>query len=414
MRALMAGLVGIAAAVGMSCGPERDAGVREATVNETTVNETAVSETAGETAPETSNAAGWVEEDVEFAFGVEMLHGVVTRPTDDASHPAVVLVAGSGGAPGDPEGVLTPWFIDHSHRLALEGFAVLRYDPPGVGQSTGRRGLPSLEVRTAETAAAVSYLRTSPVVDADRVGLLGVSQGGWVIAMVAAQYPDEVAFVISVVGSGQSVAEQQVYGIQAQSAAAGLSDDDVTKAVLFGRLLIDWQLTEPMFHDVNVADADALGAGPWTNLMAIVYDVGETDPVEALGAGIRIMESVQDEPWAEALYLRDLYIPQFESIPADITPEQLAVVQAAVSETLTLDPSDALTELRAPVLAFFGADDVVVDSRTSAERYRQYLADAGNDDVTIVVLPDVGHGITIATPGYWNTLSDWLVTRFIG
>ena len=276
----------------MSCGVGQDAGVRDTAVTETAVNETTV-----EATPATSVAAGWVEEDVEFAFGIEMLRGVLTRPVHEATHPAVVLVAGSRGAPGDPEGVLTPWFIDHRHRLALAGFAVLRYDPPGVGQSTGQRGVPSLEVRAAETAAAVSYLRTSPVVDADRVGLLGVSQGGWVIAMVAAQYPNEVAFVISVVGSGQSVAEQQIYGIQAQSAAAGLSDDDVTEAVLFGRLLIDWQLTEPMFHDVNVAAADALGAGPWTSLMAIVDDAGKTDPVEALGAGIRVMKSVQDEPW---------------------------------------------------------------------------------------------------------------------
>jgi hypothetical protein len=358
-------------------------------------------------------ALSWVEEDLTFSFNEDELFGVLTVPSGEGPHPAVVLISGSGGPAGDRAGVSTRSFIDHSHRFASEGFAVLRYDPPGVGRSTGEVGFPSLEMRTEETAAALSYLQSLPAIASESVGLLGVSQGPWVIAMTAVRYPQDVAFLISVVGSGQSVAEQQVYGIEAQSRAAGMTEDDVTKAVLFGRLLIDWQLTEAIFQEANEADAQVLGDGPWTSFMALVYEPGDTDPVVGLGVGIEIMKSVQNEPWTEALYLKQLYIPRFESIPADITPEQLAAVQATTDQNLTTDPKDFLTEVRIPVLAFFGEDDLNVDSETSAALYEQYLTQAGNEDFTIVVIPGVGHGISPSTPGYWDTLSDWLARRYI-
>ena len=40
-----------------------------------------------------------------------------------------------------------------------------------------------------------------------------------------------------------------------------------------------------------------------------------------------------------------------------------------------------------------------------------YSGSSGNDDVTIVFLPDVGHEILVTTPGYWDRLRDWLGER---
>ena len=65
------------------------------------------------------------------------------------------------------------------------------------------------------------------------------------------------------------------------------------------------------------------------------------------------------------------------------------------------------------MLAFFGENDLNVDSEKSPGLFEQYLTEAGNDDFTIVVIPDVGHDIGLRTPGYWDTLSDWLRLRFI-
>jgi hypothetical protein len=359
-------------------------------------------------------AMPWIEEEITFSFGSDELFGVLTMPADEGPHPAVVLISGSGGAAtGIRANTSTREFIDHSHRLALEGFAVLRYDPPGVGRSTGEPGLPSMERRTEETAAAIRYLGSRPEIRPDAVGLQGWSQGPWVTAMTAARYPDDVAFLVSVVGSGQTVAEQQVYGIEAQSRAAGMTEEDVAKAVLFGRLLIDWQLIDPIFQEGNLAAAEQLGVGPWTPFMELVYEPAGIGPVEGLAVGIEIMKSVQDEPWTKALYLQELYIPRLESVPADISPEDLAAIQAVSARSLLTDPKDFLTEVRVPVLAIFGEDDLNVDSEKSPALYERYLTEAGNPDFTIVVMPGVGHGIGAATPGYWDILLEWLTSRYL-
>ena len=93
---------------------------------------------------------------------------------------------------------------------------------------------------------------------------------------------------------------------------------------------------------------------------------------------------------------------------SSIPPDQIETVQIAAEQTLLLDPGDHLTNVTSPVLAFFGEDDIVQPTNRSAELFADYLDTAGNDDVTIVILPDVGHEIVLSTPGYWDQMVEWL------
>jgi pimeloyl-ACP methyl ester carboxylesterase len=164
--------------------------------------------------PTPSSSRPWIEEEVTFSFAAQQMYGVLTLPTGGGPYPAIVLVSGSvSTATGVRSGASSPYFVDHARKMVLNGFAVLRYDPPGVGRSTGEGGFESLDLRTEEAVAALQYLRSRPDIHADRVGLMGNSQGAWVIAMAAARYPQDVAFIISVSGSGVSVAEQQIHSI---------------------------------------------------------------------------------------------------------------------------------------------------------------------------------------------------------
>jgi hypothetical protein len=56
----------------------------------------------------------------------------------------------------------------------------------------------------------------------------------------------------------------------------------------------------------------------------------------------------------------------------------------------------------------FGEDDLLQPSERSAALYERYLAEAGNEDVTIVLISGVGHSIQLSTPGYWEAVSEWL------
>lgn len=347
----------------------------------------------------------WVEEEVTFTFGPNELYGILTLPSSEGPFAAIVIVSGSvGTSTGVRSGALSQYFVDHARRMVLNGFAVLRYDPPGVGQSTGESGFEPLDMRTEEAIAALHYLQSRPDIRPDRIGLHGNSQGGWVIAMAAAGFPQDVAFFISVSGSGVSVAEQQVHSIKAQSQAAGFSEEDVTKAVLIGRLLVDWQLDNPIYREASEADAQALGDGPWTDFTSLVYEPGEITPAEGLLRGIEILKSIQNEPWVEFLYLKELYLPQLESVP----PEHVEALRAITGPTLLEDPREYLTRVHCPVLAVFGEDDLLQPTAQSAVLYEQYLTGAGNDSFEILVIPGEGHNIGMWTPAYRDAISDWL------
>jgi pimeloyl-ACP methyl ester carboxylesterase len=70
--------------------------------------------------------------------------------------------------------------------------------------------------------------------------------------------------------------------------------------------------------------------------------------------------------------------------------------------------------VKVPVLAFWGAQDTVVPAELSAERIRAALGRAGNQDVTIVIIPGADHNLmrqpnseNLPAPEYLETLVEW-------
>lgn len=356
--------------------------------------------------PTPSSSGSWVEEEFIFNFKDATIFSIVTLPDNPGPHPAVVIIDGAADIETRlRNGVSSNYFKDLARKLAMEGIAAVRYDPPGVGSSTGSIVFDSLDYRSEEALAVLDAMRSRNDILPDRVGFWGVSQGGWVIAMAAAERPDDVAFIISVSGSGVSVVEQQIFSIEAQSRADGLPEEDIARAVLFGRTLIDWQLSEPIYQEENLAASHELPASdPLKEFVDLVYDPGEITISESLQQGISIMKTVKDEAWAKYLYLEELYIPQLENTP----PEQLEAIRSIVGETLLNDPSAYMTRVECPVLAIFGEKDVLQPSEKSAALYEKYLTEAGNQDYKIVILPGAGHSIGLFTQGYWEALSGWL------
>ncbi len=89
---------------------------------------------------------------------------------------SIVLLHGSSS---DRRSVLV-----EARALARAGFGVLLFDWPGHGESQG-----SIQMGAAERfalKAALDWLTRRPEVDASRIGALGVSMGGYILAQVAA------------------------------------------------------------------------------------------------------------------------------------------------------------------------------------------------------------------------------------
>ncbi len=131
-------------------------------------------------------------------------------PTGPGPFPGVVFGHGSGPTTKADGSVHVPFWLD-------QGFAVLRFDKRGAGQSTGvYRGVSAANSQTqilelaGDMAAGVTFLRTRPDIDGRRIGLTGVSQAGWVMA-AATTISSDIRFVVAFVGSTAPVGVNVAY-----------------------------------------------------------------------------------------------------------------------------------------------------------------------------------------------------------
>ena len=138
-------------------------------------------------------------EAVSFAGGAEgvTLAGELTRPSAGKPKAVVVLISGSG--PQDRNSYLGSQ-INHSPFLVLSdyltrrGYAVLRYDERGVGESTGEFGVATTYDLAEDARAAVRYLRQRKDYKRAMIGLIGHSEGGVIAPMVAGE--EELDFTV--------------------------------------------------------------------------------------------------------------------------------------------------------------------------------------------------------------------------
>ena len=335
---------------------------------------------------------------VEFSDGENQLNGILTLPGRQGSWPAVVLLHGSSR--GSEAG-----YEEYARELVKAGYAILRYDSPGKGLSTGSTFGETFESRVEEALSAIEFLESRQDIQAGAVGLWGISQGGWICQMAAAQ-SEKIAFIIPVSGPGVSVPEQEAFRVEAESRAAGFSETDIRKAVLIRRLLLDEILTIPLYQDLNEKDVKELGEGPWTELMAVVYSPVPVEAAQELESLIRILESVHQEPWSAHIGTQGV-LPMLQSLP----PEAFASVKKQMEASLLFHPSQYLAQIKVPVLAIFGSDDTSVPVDKSISIYREALLKAGNLDLTVEVFQGADHQIRVndsAAPDYYTTMTDWL------
>lgn len=153
---------------------------------------------------------------VRLAFTLDL-------PQGKPPFPAVVMGHGSGRVTRDQ-------LVWASRRLTALGFAVLRFDKRGVGESTGTfvfvgtRDSPTVFPQLAsDVAAGVGFLRTRPEIDARRIGLFGASQAGWILPL-AAKDLGGVAFMVLWSGPVCSVGQEMFYSDLVENTSRPVAD----------------------------------------------------------------------------------------------------------------------------------------------------------------------------------------------
>ena len=145
--------------------------------------------------------------------------------------PAIVLAHGSGLITRTEQRPL-------AERFLAMGLAVLTYDKRGVGESTGTyvnvgtaRSIEIFGLLADDALAGVHAIKSRPDIDANRVGLGGASQAGW-ITPLAASRSSAVRFVVILSGPAVTVGEEMEYSRLAGAdpgSIQGLSDAEIDR-----------------------------------------------------------------------------------------------------------------------------------------------------------------------------------------
>jgi pimeloyl-ACP methyl ester carboxylesterase len=309
-------------------------------------------------------------EDVAFANGDVRLAGTLISPKSRGRHPAIILVHGSGAENRE-------FMLPYARFLIRRGIAVLGYDKRGVGASTGDWTTASFDDLAGDVIAAFEYLRSRRDIDAGQIGLLGVSQAGWIMPIAAVRAPG-IAFVVSVSGGGVPADETAFDHARNEMTASGLRPE-----------VID-QILEVMRQQYRFART---GEG-WDDYLAARIRLAAR-----LGAPPPSYPATRDDPlWRT---MRAFYF---------------------------YDPTPVLRRLRTPTLAIFGElDDNILAAKNKAA-WDAALRMAGNPDYTLTITAKANHGQWGAkigndaeeatlqgfAPAYFATVEDWLSKRIRG
>jgi fermentation-respiration switch protein FrsA (DUF1100 family) len=179
-----------------------------------------------------------VDKDVEAKLACSFMKPAApAAPPKDAKKPprfpAVVFVSGSGPQDRDedtigPGGVKLSLFKTMAIALAEKGIASLRCDDRGTASSTGAFEQATLGTFVRDAEEMVHALKKRADVDPGRVGLVGHSEGGIVVPVVAHAEPKTRAILL-MAAPGRPIPEIAVVQQEKVLEQAGLSKDQVQK-----------------------------------------------------------------------------------------------------------------------------------------------------------------------------------------
>jgi len=132
----------------------------------------------------TSNATIYTEHPVFIDNGKYKVPGILVKPTSvtGKKFPVMVLLHGTASQKNEVGGLYQRLAQD----LAKAGYASLRIDFAGTGESPVDYRLYNLTSATRDTKSALDFLATQADIDSERMGLVGFSQGGLIAQLVAA------------------------------------------------------------------------------------------------------------------------------------------------------------------------------------------------------------------------------------
>lgn len=208
---------------------------------------------------------------VTFEVEGQQLYGMLHLPAAEGPHPAVALLHGFSGNAAEDHFIFTKM----ARQLAADGLAALRFDFRGSGWSQGSFADMTIQGEVVDAIAALDYLAQQPEIDPARLGLLGMSLGGCVAALVAGRDPR-----VRVLTLWAAVAHPELLFGRMLLAALGAPTNGQSEADESARLTVDAMLSRAGVRDLSAVtplDVGGLDVGA-----AFFGGLADARPLDAL------------------------------------------------------------------------------------------------------------------------------------
>ncbi|NNC83719.1 MAG: alpha/beta fold hydrolase, partial [Flavobacteriales bacterium] len=307
------------------------------------------------------------EERITYISGNDTLVGYLSSPQTERPYPVIVVLHSASHGHHDND------LYNHLETQMNDmGVGVFTYDRRGSGESTGDFNTASLPTLAQDALNAIEELRTRSDIDTDRIGLFGISQGGWLGPIAYSISPSDISFMILVSSSGVSPADQMEYSAVTTLKMNGHSQEVIDKAI----------------HLRNITNA---------------YYRGRRD-----------RESTQEEidRFREEEWFNDVYLPWQGNLPNDVG------VTKWIHE-MDLDPVEYFQHVDIPIALFYGATDRWVPIEESMDVWRTVFEKNGNTNFEFHRIDRAGHmmildednepEVEIISDQYTKALKRWVV-----
>jgi hypothetical protein len=290
----------------------------------------------------------YISEEITVKSSAGNLAGTLTKPMGKGLFPAIVLITGSGSQDRD-ESIFNhkPFFV-LADALTRAGFAVLRMDDRGVGSSEGDPSKATTKDLSEDIYAGVRALHTQSGIDTTRIGLIGHSEGGMIAQILAATYPQDIAFICSMAGLGISGFEVLVWQTRKVTSKT-LPMVEVEKSVLRQKTLLTMIKESTDSIKLRAQLTDSLGL--WAVQQQKMFVVNSPE--------FRAQLNQLQSPWLKYF--------------------------------ISYDPEKYLRDVKCPVFAINGSEDMQVESVRNLKSIESLLQKHGNYNYRIEEYKGMNH-----------------------
>ena len=309
----------------------------------------------------------WIREEVVFYNDTIKLAGTLSLPDTSRKYPAVILISGSGQQDRD-ENVMGFKIFQRLEELFIErDIAVLRYDDRGAGQSDQGDVEEATSRDFAEDArAAYRHLIGHPHIHADKIGMLGHSEGSIIANMVANE--SDIAFVVMMAGPVMPGHELLLAQSRAVMQAEGHNGEVIQENL---------QTNRSIYQEV-------------------MKDAPDYGKVEGL--------------------LRDAFSRLDSSRREQVIDRQMEFLKSPwMKFFLQYDPASAIAGSDHPILALFGRKDTQVPAEQNIRELRKIIQNSQQNNITIITIEHANHLFQRArtgSPSEYGKLEKELVEGF--